>query len=383
MRRGGEGPVAAGSVASASTAQKRFARRHLMLYAMTRRMARDKPARQGDDVANDAPIARPLLLAALALLAILAALVSLSVGPAALGTTRTLAVLTGHRDPIAETILFQLRLPRAALALLVGGMLGLSGASLQGYLRNPLAEPTVLGVSNASALGAVVALYFGLAAIHPASLPLLAILGGVVAMVPLLLLAGRSESPLTLILAGIAVGTLAGAGVSLALNLSPNPFAAMEIVTWLMGSLEDRTALHVAIALPCVAVGAGLLLWDGRALDALTLGEDGARALGVHLPAVRTRLLLGTAIGVGGAVAVSGAIGFVGLVVPHLVRPLTDRSPGAVLLPSALAGAALLTVADVAVRLIPTWTELRLGVLTAMIGVPVFLAQLAKARRLW
>jgi iron complex transport system permease protein len=157
----------------------------------------------------------------------------------------------------------------------------------------------------------------------------------------------------------------------------------MEIMTWLMGSLEDRSAIHVAIALPCVAIGAALLLWDGRALDALTLGEDGARALGVNLPAVRTRLLLGTAIGVGGAVAVSGAIGFIGLVVPHLVRPLTDRSPSAVLLPSALAGAALLTAADVFVRLIPTSTELRLGVVTAMLGVPVFLVQLAKARRIW
>jgi iron complex transport system permease protein len=335
-------------------------------------------------VPNDnLPLARPLLIGGLALLALLAVAVSLTVGPAALGPSRTFAGLTGHGDPIAEIILFQLRLPRALLALLVGAMLGLSGASLQGYLRNPLAEPGVLGVSNAAALGAVIALYFGLAALHPAVLPLLAIVGGMVAMVPLLLLAGRADSPLGLVLAGIAVSTLAGAGVSLALNMSPNPFAAMEIMTWLMGSLEDRSALHVVIALPCVAIGAALLLWDGRALDALTLGEDGARALGVNLPAVRVRLLLGTAIGVGGAVAVSGAIGFVGLVVPHFVRLLTDRSPSAVLLPSALAGAALLAAADVFVRVIPTWTELRLGVVTALIGVPVFLAQLAKARRIW
>ena len=332
---------------------------------------------------DDLPLARPLLLAGLALLAVLAGLASLTVGPAGLGASRTLAALTGHGDPIADIILLQLRLPRALLALLVGAMLGLSGASLQGYLRNPLAEPTVLGVSNAAALGAVIALYFGLAAIHPAILPLLAIIGGLVAMAPLLLLASRADSPLGLILAGIAVATLAGAGVSLALNMSPNPFAAMEIMTWLMGSLEDRSIIHVAIALPCVAIGAALLLWDGRALDALTLGEDGARALGVNLPAVRTRLLVGTAIGVGGAVAVSGAIGFIGLVVPHLVRPLTDRSPSAVLLPSAIAGAALLAAADVFVRVIPTWTELRLGVVTALIGVPVFLAQLAKARRIW
>jgi iron complex transport system permease protein len=332
---------------------------------------------------DDLPLARPLLLGGLVLLAALAAAASLTVGPADLGVSRSLAALAGHGDPIADIIVSQLRLPRALLALLVGGMLGLSGASLQGYLRNPLAEPGVLGVSNAAALGAVIALYFGLATLHPTVLPLLAIAGGMIAMVPLLLLAGRAESPLGLVLAGIAVSTLAGAGVSLALNMSPNPFAAFEIMTWLMGSLEDRSVLHVLIALPCVAIGAALLLWDRRALDALTLGEDGARALGVNLPAVRLRLLLGTAVGVGGAVAVSGAIGFVGLVVPHLIRPLTDRSPSAVLLPSALAGAALLAAADVFVRVIPTWTELRLGVVTALIGVPVFLAQLAKARRLW
>jgi iron complex transport system permease protein len=332
---------------------------------------------------DHAPVARPILLAGLALLALATALVSIAVGPADLGIHRTLAALAGHGDPTARIILYELRLPRATLGLLVGAILGLSGASLQGYLRNPLAEPAVLGVSNAAALGAVIALYFGLAARSSIFLPLLAIAGGMVAMVPLLLLARRGDSPLALILAGIAVATLAGAGIALAFNLSPNPFAAVEIMTWLMGSLEDRSWLHVAIALPCVLVGAALLLWDGRALDALTLGEDGAQALGVNLPAVRTRLLLGTAIGLGGAVAIAGAIGFVGLVVPHLVRPLTDRSPGAVLLPSAIAGAALLTMADILVRLLPTVTELRLGVVTAMLGVPVFLAQLAKARRLW
>src|SRR5262249_11193226 len=150
----------------------------------------------------------------------------------------------------------------------VGAILGLSGASLQGFLRNPLAEPAVLGVSNAAALGAVIALYFGLAAQYPILLPLLAIAGGMVAMVPLLLLARRGDSPLALILAGIAVATLTGAGISLAFNLSPNPFAAVEIMTWLMGSLEDRSWLQVVIALPCIIVGSGLLLWDGRALDA-------------------------------------------------------------------------------------------------------------------
>ena len=258
-----------------------------------------------------------------------------------------------------------------------------AGAALQGYLRNPLAEPSVLGASNSAALGAVCALYFGLAQLHPAILPILAIATSLVAIGALFLLAGPSESPLTLILAGIAVATLAGAGISLSLNLSPNPFAAMEIMSWLMGSLENRSYAHVWIAMPCVFIGAALLIADGRSLDALTLGEEGAQALGVDLGKARLRMMLGVAIGVGGAVAVSGAIGFVGLIVPHLVRPLTDRSPSAILLPSLLGGAALLTLADIGVRLIPTSSELKLGVLTALLGVPVFLVHLMRERRLW
>ena len=186
-----------------------------------------------------------------------------------------------------------------------------------------------------------------------------------------------------MILAGIAVGTLAVAGTSLALNLSPNPFAAMEIMTWLLGSLENRSFDHVWIALPCIAIGTAMLLWNGRALDALTLGEDAAQALGTDLRRTRLRLLIGTAIGVGGAVAVTGAIGFVGLIVPHLIRPLTDRSPSAILLPSAIGGAALLTLADLGVRIIPTTNELKLGVVTAFLGVPVFLVHLMRERRLW
>ena len=266
---------------------------------------------------------------------------------------------------------------------MVGAILGLSGAALQGYLRNPLAEPSVLGASNGAALGAVIAIYFGIATRHEVALPALAILGALVTLGALLLLSRRSDSALTLILAGIAISTLTVAGTSLALNLSPNPFAAMEIMTWLLGSLEDRSFRHVALALPCVAAGALLLAGQGRALDALTLGEDGAAALGIDLPRTRLRLLLGVAIGVGGAVAVSGAIGFIGLIVPHLIRPLTDRTPSAILWPSALAGAALLTLADVAVRVIPTTNELKLGVVTAFLGVPVFLVHLMRERRLW
>lgn len=321
----------------------------------------------------------PALIIAVAL----ASLLSLGVGSAPVPLRALAAVIAGGGDPVDRTILFELRLPRMLLGLFVGAMLGTAGAALQGFLRNPLADPSVLGVSNGAALGAVIALYFGIAEMSQVALPLMGVAGAFAGLAVLFLLTGRAESPLTLILAGIAVSTLAGAGISLALNLSPNPFAAMEITSWLLGSLEDRAFSHVLLALPAIASGLLLLLWDGRALDALTLGEDGAAALGVDLRRTRLRLLLGVGIGVGGAVAVSGAIGFVGLIVPHLVRPLTDRSPSAVLWPSAFAGAALLSLADVAVRVIPTSNELKLGVVTAFLGVPVFLVHLLRERRLW
>lgn len=323
------------------------------------------------------------LSAILAMLTAFAALASLGFGTVSLSPDRVIAALLGKGDMIASTIVLDLRMPRMLLGLLVGAMLGLAGAALQGFLRNPLAEPSVLGASNAAALGAVIALYFGIAELHPALLPLLAIATALGALIMLFGLSGQSESALTLILAGIAIATLAGAGISLALNLSPNPFAAMEIMNWLLGSLENRSSQHVWIALPCIVIGGGLLLWDGRALDALTLGEDGARALGINLCAVRWRLLAGVAIGVGGAVAVSGSIGFVGLIVPHIIRPFTDRSPSAILLPSAIGGALLLTLSDLGVRLVPATNELKLGVVTAFLGIPVFLVHLLRERRLW
>ncbi|HAF40437.1 MAG TPA: ABC transporter permease [Sphingobium sp.] len=326
---------------------------------------------------------RAMLLAGLAAVAAAATIGSLLLGPVDIPIARIWAALFGGADHATRVILFQLRLPRTLIALAVGAMLGLAGAAMQGYLRNPLAEPSVLGTSSASALGAVGAIYYGLANIHPVMLPLLSIGGACLSLLLLFLLAGRSESPLTLILAGIAVATVAQAGIALALNLSPNPFAAMEIMTWLMGSLENRSFDHLWIALPCIVAGLALLLWNARSLDALTLGEDGAQALGVDLRRTRLRLMLGTAIGVGGAVAVSGAIGFIGLIVPHLLRPLTDRSPSAILLPSALGGAALLTLADMAVRLIDTANELKLGVVTAFLGIPIFLLHLMRERRLW
>jgi iron complex transport system permease protein len=325
----------------------------------------------------------PFLLPLLLLLTLAIGIMSIAIGPARIGIPAMISALEDKGDPVVRAILFDLRMPRAILGLFVGAMLGTGGAALQGYLRNPLAEPAVLGISTMAALGAVIAIYFKLADFHPWLVPLFAILGAMAALLPLLHLSRRGESTLTLILAGVAIATLAGAGISLALNLAPNPFAAMEITTWLLGSLEDRSFKDVLIALPCILIGIALLRGQGRALDALSLGEDGARSLGIDLKRARFVLLAAIAIGVGGAVAVSGAIGFVGLVVPHLVRRFTDRSPSALLLPSAFAGAILLSASDIAVRVIPTATPLKLGVLTAFLGVPIFIHHLLRERRLW
>lgn len=329
-----------------------------------------------------ASLAARLLSPALAVVALVSAIISLTVGPAHLTLAQVLGAFS-HDDPTIAAIVLELRLPRAILALLVGAILGCAGAALQALLQNPLAEPSLLGASNGAALGGVIALYFGFASLSPLALPALAICGALLALLALMLLAGRTEGALGLILAGVTVSALAGAGIALALNRASNPFAIMEITFWLMGSLEDRSFDHVWIALPTTLIGLALLGWNARALDALVLGEEGARGLGVNLAAVRKRLVLAIAIGVGGAVAVAGAVGFVGLIAPHMVRPLTDGRPSRLLVPSALAGAVLVSAADILVRLIPGENELRLGVVTAFIGAPFFLFYLFKQRRVW
>ena len=330
-----------------------------------------------------AGVARPPLLAPILLaVAAVVGVASLTVGPAPIPLGAVLGALTGHADPVVSDIVLQIRVPRAILALLIGAMLGLSGAGLQGLLRNPLADPAVIGTSSTAALGAVIALYFGFAKAFPIALPLMAVTGALVGLAALLPVARRGEGSSTLILAGVAIAALAGAGVSLALNLAPNPYAVSEIAFWLLGSLTDRSFQHVVLAAPLIAAGAVLILWQARALDGLALGEDTARSLGFNLGRVQILLVAGVALGVGAAVAVSGSIGFIGLIAPHLVRPFTDGRPSRVLVLAALAGAVLLSLADLAVRLAPTPTELRLGVVTAFLGAPVFIFVLLRGRRL-
>ncbi|MEL1250675.1 FecCD family ABC transporter permease [Aurantiacibacter gilvus] len=285
--------------------------------------------------------------------------------------------------PNAMAILAELRLPRAVLAVVIGAGLGAAGAAMQGYLRNPLADPGLFGIAPGAALGAVIALYIGAASAW--LLPLFALIGAGGAMALLALIAGRTSSPAHGIalftLAGMMIASLAGALTSLAISLAPNAFAMSSIVTWLMGALTDRSWADVWLAAPLTMAGVVLLWLAGRSLDALTLGEEAARSLGVRPGRLMALLVLGTGLTVGSGVAVAGIIGFVGLIVPHLVRPLTDKRPSSLIVPSALAGALLVLVADVTCRLLPLVTELRLGIALSLIGAPFFLYLLLRMRR--
>jgi iron complex transport system permease protein len=299
---------------------------------------------------------------ALAALLLVLMLVSLLVGAAGLGVP-------------ARIILLQLRLPRTMLAVLTGGALGLSGAVLQGGLRNPLADPGLLGVAGCAVLGAVIAFYWGWAAHFTLALPLAGLLGAGLGCLLLLAMSARAASGPSLILAGVALSALAAALLALVLSLAPNPFALAELTAWLMGGFAQADLRQAALAAPPVFLGTAIMLRLGRRLDGLALGEDVAASLGVPAPATLRLAALGTALAVGAACAVAGGIGFVGLVVPHLLRPLLGERPGALLLPSLLGGAALVLAADIAARLLPLLLPLSaeppVGVLTALLGAPV------------
>lgn len=311
------------------------------------------------------------LLVVLAALVAALALASLLTGPAGAGPRAGLQALWTGEGPLG-IVLREIRAPRTVLAIMVGASLGLSGAALQGYLRNPLAEPGLIGISASAALGAVIAIQAGVSALA-LGVPFAA-LGGALGGVALILgLAGRRAGGLGLILGGIAVSALAGALTALVLNLSPNPFAAYDIMFWTMGSLADRSWGHVLTAAPLMLAGWLALARTGRDLDALSLGEEAAASMGVNLPRLRLAVVLGSAAAVGAATAVAGAIGFVGLVVPHLLRGAVGAMPSRLLPAAGLGSAALVLAADVAVRLILPERDLKLGVMMALVGAPVFL----------
>jgi len=322
------------------------------------------------------PRSRELWLSvALALGVALAFAASLAIGRGSDGAT------FGFGGPdLSAIILREIRLPRTLLALLVGGTLGLCGAALQGLLRNPLAEPGLLGASSGAAFGAVIVLYFGLAGAASLLLPIGAVCGSLVALVALYALAGRRGDFLSIVLGGIAINAFAAALTSLALNFAPSPYAALEILFWMLGSLADRSLVHVMLALPLLLPGWIMVTAAARGLDALTLGEETAASLGFEPRRTQWLVVSGTALAVGGAVAVTGVVGFIGLVVPHLLRRAVGHRPSHLLLPSFLGGALLTTTADIAIRLLPPGPELKLGVVTALLGAPFFLHLVIRER---
>ena len=303
-------------------------------------------------------------------------------GTAPMTLSDTLAALAGRGSNGASAIVWEIRLPRAAAAFLVGAALGVSGALLQGLLRNPLADPGVLGVSAMSALGAVIAIYFGLAGLSAFAAPALAILFALAAAALLAAIGAARLSTVQLILAGVGLSSFAGALTALAINLAPDPFALSDLVTWMLGSVANRSVDDLLFAAPFWIVGGLLAVFAAPGLRALTLGEETAAAIGADLGRLRLLVILSAALLTGAATALAGVIGFVGIVAPHLMRPLVGHDPARLLLPSALCAGLILSLADVLLRLAPLDQELRLGVAAALIGAPVFVWIAARSRSL-
>ena len=308
----------------------------------------------------------------LSLAIILALFAACLLGSTSLAPQAIFAALIGQGDIGNQIIIWQIRLPRACAALVVGAALGISGAALQGLLRNPLAEPGVLGVSSSAALGATFALYYGLIGSFAWALPIAAIIGALISTTIIAFAATRTQSVVTLILVGVGLSSFAGAIMSLLLNLAPNPFSLSDMINWTLGSVTNRSFVDIGIALPFLTIGFIILLSYRRGLSALTLGEEAASGLGVNLRKMRIAVVLGAGLATGAAVSLAGAIGFVGIVAPHIVRPFVGYDPARSLWPSALLGGLFLVLSDIALRLVPTQNELKLGVVAALIGAPAF-----------
>jgi len=325
--------------------------------------------------------ARSRLTLVLAGLIAAAAVFGILFGETVLDMAQLVEAFTRPSSGPAE-VLWHVRAPRVATALMVGAALGLSGAVMQGLLRNPLADPGVLGVSAAAALAAATAIVLGAAAV-PGVVEVSALLGAGAAGGLLILFSARVRSPEALILFGVAVSSFAGAATALIFNLSPSPIATAEVMSWLLGSVQNRSWIDVAWVTPAVLVAAALAAAAAPGLRMLSLGEETARTSGLPMARLRLMALLATALATGAAVAVAGVIGFVGLAAPHLVRSAVRGDPGRLLLPSALAGGLMLVVADLLARMTPTDQELKLGVFTALVGAPLFALIAWRAAREW
>ncbi|MFC3052792.1 FecCD family ABC transporter permease [Kordiimonas pumila] len=317
---------------------------------------------------------------ALACLLVVAAFVSGMYGQISLTAAEFLRALLGRGDEGLVLIVQDLRMPRVALAILTGATLGYTGAALQGLLRNPLADPGVIGVTSSASLGAVIAIYFGFSAVSLFMVPVFAMTGALFATFVLVILAARDSSVLTLILAGMGISSLAMAGVSLVMNFAPTPMSVQEMVLWMLGSLENRTYEDLILASPFILAGWVMMLGSGQGLNALSLGSEAAATLGIDVARLRWRIVMGTALSVGATVAVCGSVGFIGLVVPHFVRAVIGYEPRKILLPSAFVGAFIMLLADILTRLPIGHGQLRLGVVTALIGAPMFIYIVFKTR---
>ncbi len=309
----------------------------------------------------------------LVLALIVVSIASLLIGRTEIDVITVLKALFGVADEPINLIIQELRLPRVLLGILIGAALGISGAALQGVLRNPLADPGVIGVSASAALGAVIAIHLGLQLIWSLFIPLFAMGGALVATFILLYVSMRESSVLTLILVGIGISSLAMAGVSLVMNIAPSPMSIRDMIMWMLGSLENRTMTDLMLATPFILFGWIMMINVGQGLNALSVGEETAQTMGINVTMLKLRIVVGSAISVGAAVAACGSIGFIGLVVPHMVRGMITNNPGDVLLPSAIMGGLLLTLADLATRIPTSGATLQLGVVTSLIGAPAFL----------
>ncbi len=308
-------------------------------------------------------------------------ILSIGIGPVSIWPQDVAFALLGHGKSDYRIIVQDIRLPRALLALGIGATSGLCGAAMQGLLRNPLAAPSLFGAPQSAAFVAVALISLGWSDTLSWSLPLAAICGAFISVFLLIAIAGPKANLLLLILAGLAISSLAGAGTALAMNLSPNPFAALEIAFWLLGSLEDRSMRHVLMAFPFMAVSCLLILSQAQSFRMLGIGEDAAQSLGLNVGRLRLIVIAAVAIGIGGAVSVAGTIGFIGLIAPQLARALVANDATKALWPSAWIGSCLLLAADIGVRLIPSTTDIKVGVLTSIVGVPFFLYLIVRQRR--
>ncbi len=313
-----------------------------------------------------------LLMPTLIAASVLAILSACFLGSTALPADRLLAALFGGAEASDRLVVWQIRLPRAIAAYIVGAALGISGAALQGLLRNPLAEPGVLGVSASASLMATFALYYGIASITPWAVPIAAIIGALTATALITIAALRTQSVVTLILIGVGLSSFAGAAMSLLMNLAPNPFSLSDMINWMLGSVANRSFDEITLAAPFILAGGATLFATRRGLSALTLGEEAAAGIGLNLRRQQIFTVVGAGLATGGAVALAGAIGFVGIVAPHIIRPFVGHDPARSLVPSALFSGLILVVADIFVRLMPTSAELKLGVVAALIGAPAF-----------